>query len=567
MRRGDAADGIVRRRAKLLRRAVRNLLENARRYGAGRSRSKLRREAPTLLLVRSATAGPGVPPAQRERIFEPFYRLPGASEREGGVGLGLALVQSIAARHGGTRALRRRATAAAPASSSRCRAATRVPLPAQRTRRACEPQPRIAAMQRADGVRYAAAFWGAAVFTPVGVTWAAFFVLLLALLLAGGRRERWGRVRASVLWWPMVAYVAWTLLVLALRPHYPETPSNLVHGLRIALTVAMALALTRREALWGLRAFVAMALLNMMFIGVYYLLQWRWGIQLPLPELWRGVILLLGNKSISNALLFTMLGAAAAALGLALLAAHRPGRALGAFALTAVTVIIITTNLPSRTSLLALLVVLPAICLHQWRRRWRPLVLALVLGGGVLTLAAWQAPWVGQKIALGVSEIEAADAGAVSEGSWVVRYYMYTETARMISERPLAGWGIGAWNTEWRRRGPPLLANYNMPHNDYLWMGSQAGLPGSLTLLAIILAAVRQAWKRPDLTGRIAFAALLILLLATGVNSALRDAQIGLAILWVAMLALRVSLEPGGAALPGLPLRTADDGKVPAGAR
>jgi len=45
--------------------------------------------------------GPGVPEAFRERIFEPFYRLPGASERAGGVGLGLALVKSIAERHGG----------------------------------------------------------------------------------------------------------------------------------------------------------------------------------------------------------------------------------------------------------------------------------------------------------------------------------------------------------------------------------------------------------------------------------------------------------------------------------
>jgi len=46
--------------------------------------------------------GPGVPPDLRERIFEPFYRLPGSSEREGGVGLGLALVKSIAQRHGGS---------------------------------------------------------------------------------------------------------------------------------------------------------------------------------------------------------------------------------------------------------------------------------------------------------------------------------------------------------------------------------------------------------------------------------------------------------------------------------
>ena len=39
--------------------------------------------------VRVSDRGPGVPPAERERIFEPFYRLPGASERDGGVGLGL----------------------------------------------------------------------------------------------------------------------------------------------------------------------------------------------------------------------------------------------------------------------------------------------------------------------------------------------------------------------------------------------------------------------------------------------------------------------------------------------
>jgi len=45
--------------------------------------------------------GPGVPVAERENIFAPFYRLPGASEREGGVGLGLSLVQQIARAHGG----------------------------------------------------------------------------------------------------------------------------------------------------------------------------------------------------------------------------------------------------------------------------------------------------------------------------------------------------------------------------------------------------------------------------------------------------------------------------------
>ena len=91
--------------ARLLRRAVRNLLENAVRHGRRTGRA----EVVAQLSLEGGHAvlhiddrGPGVPPDQRERIFEPFYRLPGASEREGGVGLGLALVRQIAARHGGS---------------------------------------------------------------------------------------------------------------------------------------------------------------------------------------------------------------------------------------------------------------------------------------------------------------------------------------------------------------------------------------------------------------------------------------------------------------------------------
>jgi signal transduction histidine kinase len=86
--------------AKLLRRAVRNLLENARRYGAGEILLSLS-QTTSHAVIRVCDRGPGVPPELRERIFEPFYRLPGATERDGGVGLGLALVKSIAQRHGG----------------------------------------------------------------------------------------------------------------------------------------------------------------------------------------------------------------------------------------------------------------------------------------------------------------------------------------------------------------------------------------------------------------------------------------------------------------------------------
>ncbi|WP_462389135.1 HAMP domain-containing sensor histidine kinase [Acidovorax sp. Q11] len=91
----------VRGVAKLLRRAIRNLLENARRYSQGEITVTVHRRHGRAE-VHVSDHGPGVPPSQRERIFEPFYRLPGASERAGGVGLGLSLVRSIAGRHQGT---------------------------------------------------------------------------------------------------------------------------------------------------------------------------------------------------------------------------------------------------------------------------------------------------------------------------------------------------------------------------------------------------------------------------------------------------------------------------------
>ncbi len=90
---------------RLLRRLIRNLLENARRYSRGAvslELDKVKLGRKTLAVIRVHDRGPGVPTAQRERIFEPFYRLPGASECDGGVGLGLALVKSISQRHGGS---------------------------------------------------------------------------------------------------------------------------------------------------------------------------------------------------------------------------------------------------------------------------------------------------------------------------------------------------------------------------------------------------------------------------------------------------------------------------------
>ena len=88
--------------ATLLRRMIRNLLENAQRHGGGTAiRLVLAEAGSDRVVLDVCDGGPGVPEGEREAIFAPFYRPQGASEADGGHGLGLSLVRQIARRHGG----------------------------------------------------------------------------------------------------------------------------------------------------------------------------------------------------------------------------------------------------------------------------------------------------------------------------------------------------------------------------------------------------------------------------------------------------------------------------------
>ena len=89
----------VRGDPRLLRRLIRNLLENARRHGAPPVELRVSR-AGVGAELRVSDHGPGIPDAEREGVFQPFHRFAGSGERAG-AGLGLALVRQIARRHGG----------------------------------------------------------------------------------------------------------------------------------------------------------------------------------------------------------------------------------------------------------------------------------------------------------------------------------------------------------------------------------------------------------------------------------------------------------------------------------
>ena len=91
----------VRADAAQLQRAFANLLENARRHSAGHPVSVRGRDVGGRILLRFVDRGPGIPQAQRERVFEPFYRSGTATVGHRGSGLGLAIVRGFVEANGG----------------------------------------------------------------------------------------------------------------------------------------------------------------------------------------------------------------------------------------------------------------------------------------------------------------------------------------------------------------------------------------------------------------------------------------------------------------------------------
>ena len=104
----DSGRAVIACRPAALRRALRNLLENAAGYG-GRAAVRIERDdAETRVVVEDD--GPGIPEVDLERVFEPFVRLEASRSRDtGGSGLGLAIARSIVRGHGGDIVLANRA--------------------------------------------------------------------------------------------------------------------------------------------------------------------------------------------------------------------------------------------------------------------------------------------------------------------------------------------------------------------------------------------------------------------------------------------------------------------------
>jgi two-component system, OmpR family, sensor kinase len=103
---GPVPEGTLRADPDRVAQALRNLARNAIAHTAedqGLVRLEVQRSAPDRIRFVVVDDGPGIPTAERERVFERFHRVdPGRSRADGGAGLGLAIVRAIAEAHGGS---------------------------------------------------------------------------------------------------------------------------------------------------------------------------------------------------------------------------------------------------------------------------------------------------------------------------------------------------------------------------------------------------------------------------------------------------------------------------------
>jgi signal transduction histidine kinase len=96
---GEAARPLM-GKPQALRRCLTNLVANAVKFG---TRAKILVEDGDALIIRVRDEGPGIPPEELERVFEPFYRVESSRNRDtGGTGLGLSIARDVAQAHGGS---------------------------------------------------------------------------------------------------------------------------------------------------------------------------------------------------------------------------------------------------------------------------------------------------------------------------------------------------------------------------------------------------------------------------------------------------------------------------------
>lgn len=377
--------------------------------------------------------------------------------------------------------------------------------------------------------------WGLCAYFPIGLMYLNLVLMVSALALAPDIVSRWRRARSSPVGIPIALMVLWTALVAALGTWLPDTGTRLFHVGRVALVLLLGLMLTAREARLALFGFLAGSLVAMLIIASHYM----WG--LPDWVVWRSLLSLRNNFSSGNMITMAIASSVFFWFGLrAGIAMQERGLLIAAACALALTV---TLHAESRNSQLLLLVLWCTAVACRFRSP-RAALVGLIAAGVAVTIAWSASPSIQARFSGIVDDIALAQA----EGNYVtsvgVRLRMYEEAAQGMIDHPLMGTGVGSWLPHWRsvwtglnQQLPPEVntrfAEINNPHNDFLLAGMETGVPGVLILLWLFSTCIWGAWRVCSARSGVTVIFGVALVVTAMVNAPLRDAALGMTLLWL----------------------------------
>jgi O-antigen ligase len=336
----------------------------------------------------------------------------------------------------------------------------------------------------------------------------------------------------------LAAWGAWCIVRvgLSLLKSEPISWSGIGHVVVLPLPFLLAYAVRaplQRSARWvlltGLLLVALLAFLNFLMPANTY-------------RLFEGYRVYLGNDSIAIDLMLAILASGGVLSALA----HRrrdAARAMGVRMLAAVGACVpLIAFGQSRSAYIVFLIAVffGALLLGKnWRERIG--VAALVLA--FVTLSYVASPSAQSRLTRAVAEVNAAVTDhnvATSQGQ---RLAMASVSLHMIAERPLLGYGLGAWRSEFATRMPPqwkfAIGRHSSPHNEYLHLAVQLGLVGAAIYAGLLLVVLRLGVSTMRQTGAPwLFVLALALLIGSVTNVMLWDFRFWGAFTAMLMLAL-----------------------------
>lgn len=403
------------------------------------------------------------------------------------------------------------------------------------------PVPTVA--QRVLAVAAPAAAWAA--YMPIGAKYLGYLVVAAAALVLLVQQQRLPTIALQPGTSAIVALVGLLGLSSLWSPApWSEIGSHLwLYGLLLMLPL-IACACPAATARRALRHFAAAS----GAVGLLFVLRWAGG--LPPSPLWSHTIDADGNQRICYSLLLA-LGVTMCLWHAAQATAWRWPRAAW-LVLAAVTAFGLTLQ-DRRTGMLLMPLLLLAWVLARPVPAPRRAASALAIA--IAATTTWNlSGGVRDRMAEGLAELRSYESSDAVETSWGQRVRMLEVTSGMVRERPWLGHGVASWETLWRARirSGTMLATNRTPHNEYLLLAQQVGLPGLTLLLGLLYACIRAALR----AGPAGIPMLMVWLAIawTGLfNAVLRDAKFALPLLLLAALATALARGTTAAVQAGQP--------------